>query len=228
MELELATLQAGAFVLNLRATEGEDPPTLEEWGTHYRRRAPLLVRLSLSDPLRYEARARRNGTRRRDRKMASPAGQLTARIAVLYPPTPPRNGRTTMPDLPTIEVENYRSEAEQSRLTRDSDYHPATAQEPRRVRTNGTHVLSGTYNGSVLAGWRDRHLSPMHITVTGSGYAYGAVVAACDASRELSEEATLSDLVEAIRVDEERRCRRQACRTLFDKAIQAAAVGPDA
>lgn len=57
-EMELATLHADVFALRLRAREGEDLPTLEEWGTHYRRKAPLLVRLSLSDPLRYEDMAR--------------------------------------------------------------------------------------------------------------------------------------------------------------------------
>jgi DhnA family fructose-bisphosphate aldolase class Ia len=57
-ELELANLHADAFALNRRTAENEDPPTLEEWGTHYRRKAPLLVRLSLSDPLRYEDPAR--------------------------------------------------------------------------------------------------------------------------------------------------------------------------
>ncbi|MFD4320449.1 hypothetical protein [Streptomyces sp. NPDC058548] len=56
-ELELATLQAEGHHLGLRATEG-DPPTLEEWGTHYRRQAPLLVRLALSNPGRYEEMAR--------------------------------------------------------------------------------------------------------------------------------------------------------------------------
>ncbi|QIP74715.1 hypothetical protein [Streptomyces sp. VN1] len=56
-ELELATLQADGHLLHLRKSEG-DPPTLEEWGTHYRRTAPLLVRLSLSNPGRYEEMAR--------------------------------------------------------------------------------------------------------------------------------------------------------------------------
>ncbi|MGA5643326.1 hypothetical protein ACPCTN_31870 [Streptomyces cinereoruber] len=56
-ELELATLQADGHLLHLRASEG-DPPTLEEWGTHYRRTAPLLVRLSLSNSARYEGMAR--------------------------------------------------------------------------------------------------------------------------------------------------------------------------
>ncbi|MDW8803712.1 hypothetical protein SAMN04487980_107115 [Streptomyces sp. cf124] len=57
-EMKLATLHADVFALRLRAREGENVPTLEEWGTHYRRKAPLLVRLSLSDPLRYEDMAR--------------------------------------------------------------------------------------------------------------------------------------------------------------------------
>ncbi|MEW2615131.1 hypothetical protein AB0937_34105 [Streptomyces sp. NPDC047880] len=56
-ELELATLHADGHLLHLRASEG-DPPTLEEWGTHYRRTAPLLVRLALSNPGRYEEMAR--------------------------------------------------------------------------------------------------------------------------------------------------------------------------
>ncbi|MYS32900.1 hypothetical protein K388_07095 [Streptomyces sp. KhCrAH-43] len=55
-ELELATLHADGHILHLRAAEG-DPPTLEEWGTHYRRKAPLLVRLALSNPERYEEMA---------------------------------------------------------------------------------------------------------------------------------------------------------------------------
>ncbi|WP_432138627.1 hypothetical protein [Streptomyces sp. bgisy154] len=56
-ELELAALHADGHLLNLRASQG-DPPTLEEWGAHYRRKAPLLVRLSLSNPVRYEEMAR--------------------------------------------------------------------------------------------------------------------------------------------------------------------------
>jgi DhnA family fructose-bisphosphate aldolase class Ia len=65
-ELELAVLHADAFALCLRAREGENPPTLEEWGTHYRRKAPLLVRLTLSDPLRYEDMAREAVTQWRE------------------------------------------------------------------------------------------------------------------------------------------------------------------
>lgn len=65
-ELELATLHVDAFALNRRAAENEDPPTLEEWGTHYRRKTPLLVRLTLSDPLRYEDMARTAVTKWRE------------------------------------------------------------------------------------------------------------------------------------------------------------------
>ena len=65
-ELELAVLHADAFALRLRAKEGANLPTLEEWGTHYRRKAPLLVRLSLSDPLRYEDLAREAVTQWRE------------------------------------------------------------------------------------------------------------------------------------------------------------------
>ncbi|MFE2528778.1 hypothetical protein ACFXEL_31665 [Streptomyces sp. NPDC059382] len=57
-ENDLSLLHADAFALRLRTDAAEDPPTLEEWGAHYRRKAPLLVRLSLADPLRYEALAR--------------------------------------------------------------------------------------------------------------------------------------------------------------------------
>ncbi len=73
-ELELAVLHADAFALRLRAKEGENPPTLEEWGSHYRRKAPLLVRLALANPLRYEDMAREAVTHWREAEQREATG----------------------------------------------------------------------------------------------------------------------------------------------------------
>ncbi|MGW0491164.1 hypothetical protein [Streptomyces olivaceus] len=77
-ELELAVLQADAFTLTLRAREDEHPPTPEEWGAHLRRKAPLLVRLALSNPLRYEVSAREAVERWREAEQGEIAAAAAA------------------------------------------------------------------------------------------------------------------------------------------------------
>ncbi|AEM88786.1 hypothetical protein [Streptomyces violaceusniger] len=112
-----------------------------------------------------------------------------------------------------IEVHDYQAESLRHRANPPAGYHPAKAQEPSRVLTFDGSVLSGTRNGEGRSNWNSRGV--VHIAVTGSGYAYGLAVAACNGGVELGEESDLSDLVLADKVDTPGRCQRPACRKLW-------------
>jgi hypothetical protein len=114
----------------------------------------------------------------------------------------------------TIEVADYHDEIVQHERTRPTDYHPATANEPRRVLTYQAKILAGANNGEGRDDWSHRSNVTMHIAVTGSGYAYGASVAACNGSMELSYNAELSSLVDVTKVDDRLLCQRPGCRAL--------------
>ncbi|MEW1754161.1 hypothetical protein [Streptomyces angustmyceticus] len=117
-----------------------------------------------------------------------------------------------------IEVHDYQAEVLHHRTNRPDDYHPAKAQEPRRVLTYRGSVLAGTRNGEGRNNWNS--LGVVHIAVTGSGYVYGASVAACNGSVELGEESDLADLVPAAEAESSGRCQRPACRKLWAEGIQ--------
>lgn len=112
-----------------------------------------------------------------------------------------------------IEVHDYQAEALHHRSNRADDYHPANADEPRRVLTSCGLLLAGTRNGEGRSNWNSRGVA--HIAVTGSGYVYGASVAACNGSVELGEDSDLADLVPATKVDAPGRCQRPACRKFW-------------
>lgn len=112
-----------------------------------------------------------------------------------------------------IEVGDYRDEAARHEQTRPADYHPATAREPRRVLTLHGEILAGANNGEGRGDWSYRPNVTVHTAITGSGYAYGASVAACDGSMELGYGADPSALVVVRKVDERLLCRRPGCRT---------------
>jgi hypothetical protein len=112
----------------------------------------------------------------------------------------------------TISVGDYHDEVLHHTANRPDDYHPATAQEPRRVLTWDGEVLAGSNNGEGRSNWGYRPNVTIHVAVTGSGYAYGASVAACDGALEIGQNAELSDLIKALSVDARLRCRRPACR----------------
>lgn len=114
----------------------------------------------------------------------------------------------------SIEVAGYHDEITRFERTRPADYHPATANEPRRVLTHNGRVLAGSNNGEGRADWSHRRNVIVHTAVTGAGYVYGASVAACNGSMELSYNAELSSLVDVTKVDERLLCERPACRAL--------------
>jgi hypothetical protein len=119
---------------------------------------------------------------------------------------------------PSIEVGDYHAEVGHHEQTRPDDYHPATANEPRRVLTWNGEVLAGSNNGEGREDWSYRPNVVVHTAVTGSGYAYGASVAACNGALELSYQADLSGLVKVSTVDERLLCRRPGCRAMRAKA----------
>ena len=114
-----------------------------------------------------------------------------------------------------IEVHDYQAEALRHRANPPAGYHPAEAREPRRVLTWDGSILSGARNGEGRSNWRRRSVA--HIAVTGSGYAYGLAVAACNSAVELGEESELAYLVPAAKVDVPGRCQRPACRKLWSE-----------
>jgi hypothetical protein len=117
-----------------------------------------------------------------------------------------------------IDVDDYHAEIERARNNRPADYHPATACEPRRALTLNGAVLGGANNGEGTADWTPCLNVTVHVAVTGSGYAYGASVAACDGTMELGESAELSCLVELPTVDSRLLCRRPGCLALTKEA----------
>lgn len=123
----------------------------------------------------------------------------------------------------SLEVADYQDEVMQHERTRPDNYHPAVANEPRRVLTHSGKVLAGANNGEGRGSWSYRPNVTVHTAVTGSGYAYGACVAACNGSMELSYNAELSSLVDVTTVDERLLCQRPGCRAL---RAQASAPAP--
>lgn len=121
----------------------------------------------------------------------------------------------------SIDVADYLAEVEQAGKTRAADYHPATAREPRRVLTLNGSALGGANNGEGRGDWSPKRNVTVHVAVTGSGYAYGASVAGCDGSMELSYQAEASGLVKLFDVDERLLCRRLGCRALIEKTKEA-------
>jgi hypothetical protein len=91
---------------------------------------------------------------------------------------------------------------------------PVDMSEPRRVLTWNGQILGGASNGEGRNDWTSRRNVTVHVAVTGSGYAYGASVAACNGSVELGYQAELCDLVKISEVDTGLLCRRPACRAL--------------
>lgn len=120
--------------------------------------------------------------------------------------------------VPSIEVADYHDEIVQHERTRSDDYHPATANEPRRVLTWNGEILGGSNNGEGRSDWGYRPNVTVHTAVTGSGYAYGTSVAACNGSLELSYNAEMSSLVEISTVDEKLLCQRPGCRAARTQA----------
>jgi hypothetical protein len=112
----------------------------------------------------------------------------------------------------SIEVADYHEEIMNHAQTRPADYHPATANEPRRVLTWNGEILAGSNNGEGRNDWAYQPNVTVHTAVTGSGYAYGASVAACNGNLELSYQAELSGLVKVTTVDARLLCRRPGCR----------------
>jgi hypothetical protein len=118
----------------------------------------------------------------------------------------------------SIDVADYRDEVVRHEQDRPGDYHPATADEPRRILIWNGEALGGANNGEGHSDWTPRLNVTVHAAVTGSGYAYGTSVAACDGSMELGESAELSCLVELRKVDSRLLCRRPGCRVLTKEA----------
>ncbi|MYW49622.1 hypothetical protein [Streptomyces sp. SID161] len=118
----------------------------------------------------------------------------------------------------SIEVADYHDEVIRHEQTRSDSYHPATANEPRRVLTSNGKVLAGSNNGEGRNDWSYRPNVTAHTAVTGSGYAYGTSVAACNGSMELSYNAEMSDLVDVTAVDVRVLCQRRGCRALRNQA----------
>jgi hypothetical protein len=116
----------------------------------------------------------------------------------------------------SIEVADYRDEVIRHERTRPADYHPATANEPRRALTWNGELLAGSNNGEGRGDWSYRPNVAVHTAVTGSGYAYGISVAACNGSLELGYNA--EDLVKVSTVDERRLCQRPGCRAMRSNA----------
>jgi hypothetical protein len=112
-----------------------------------------------------------------------------------------------------IEVADYHDEVTQFERTRPTDYHPAKANEPRRVLLWEGSILAGANNGEDRGDWSHQRNVVVHTAVTGSGYAYGTSVAACNGSLELSYNAEVSSLVKVREVDEGLLCQRPGCRT---------------
>lgn len=119
---------------------------------------------------------------------------------------------------PSIEVGDYHDEITQHERTRSADYHPAKANEPRRVLTWNGKVLAGSNNGEGRNDWSYRPNVTVHVAVTGAGYAYGTSVAACNGSMELSYNADMSSLVDVTAVDVRLLCKRPGCRALSTQA----------
>lgn len=117
----------------------------------------------------------------------------------------------------TIDVGDYRDEALRSRANPPADYHPATAREQRRVLTWNGEMLAGSNNGEGRNDWHYRSNVSVHAAMTGSGYAYGLAVAACNGGLELGQDAELADLVKVRDVDRRLLCRRAGCRAVWTK-----------
>ena len=115
---------------------------------------------------------------------------------------------------PSIEVGDYHDEIVQHTRTRPADYHPATANEPRRVLTRNGVILAGSNNGEGRNDWSYRPNVTVHTAVTGSGYAYGTSVAGCNGAMELGYNAEMADLVDVTTVDDRLLCQRPGCRVL--------------
>lgn len=116
--------------------------------------------------------------------------------------------------MSSIGIADYHEEILRHAQTRPDDYHPAAADEPRRTLTWNGQALGGASNGEGRSNWTPCRNVTVHTAVTGSGYAYGASVAACNGSVELGYQAELSALVKIDDVDAPLLCRRPACRTL--------------
>lgn len=119
--------------------------------------------------------------------------------------------------MDAIDVADYHAEVARHADDRSADYHPATVREPSRVLTLNGEALGGANNGEGRGDWTPRLNVTVHVAVTGSGYAYGASVAACDGSMELSYQAEASGLVELRKVDSRLLCGRPGCRTFRTK-----------
>jgi hypothetical protein len=124
----------------------------------------------------------------------------------------------------SIEVADYHDEVLRHERTRPADYHPATANEPRRVLTWNGAVLAGGNNGEGRTDWSYRPNVTVHTAVTGAGYAYGTSVAACNGDLELSYNAEVSSLVKVSTVDERLLCRRPGCRAARTQASAPASA----
>lgn len=109
---------------------------------------------------------------------------------------------------PTMALDAYHREVDHHQANKPSGYHPATATQPRRLLTDDGQILAGAVNGHCLHDW-NRRRGRVHLAVTGSGYAYGCAMAACNDSAELGEDT--DGLVDAARVHPARRCRQPAC-----------------
>lgn len=120
----------------------------------------------------------------------------------------------------SIEIADYHDEVAQHTRMRPADYHPAVANEPRRVLTWEREVLTGSNNGEGRSDWAYRPNVTVHTAVTGSGYAYGVSVAACDGSLELSYNSDLSSLVKVSAVDKQLLCRRPGCRAMRETTTE--------
>lgn len=118
--------------------------------------------------------------------------------------------------VPSIDVADYLAEVARHAASPPAGYHPATAREPRRVLTLDGVALGGANNGEGRGDWTPRRNVTVHVAVTGSGYAYGASVAGCDGSMELSYQAEASGLVVLHSVDTRLLCRRPGCRLLTE------------
>lgn len=118
----------------------------------------------------------------------------------------------------TIEVGDYQDEILRHRANPPANYHPANANEPRRALTWNGDLLAGSNNGEGRNDWQYRSNVAIHAAVSGTGYAYGIAVAACNGGLELGQDAELSDLVKAHDVDHSLLCRRPACRAMWRKS----------
>ena len=110
----------------------------------------------------------------------------------------------------TVELAAYQAERALSKQQRDD--------QPRRLVTDADgHLLAGVINGEGRA-WYRRPLAA-HISVSGTGTGHGAVMAACNGTRELGEGGDITDLSRAHRIEPTRRCQRPGCRQAWPTTI---------